>query len=515
MVHKAALPFIAVLLTGPVLAQETGSAALSDPISGIDWLSESIRPGNQLVVPKSQQSVEGVFTDVISVTSLDLVQKDAVGLLPPEVSGLPRNFWSDSPPDKLRSLLRPHFPEALPEVSALFHRILIAELDAPAGSGKEADLLLARLDHLLEAGALDQADALIERAGPTEPALFRRWFDISLLTQRAERACVQMLATPSFAPTLPARVFCLARRGDWNAAALTLATGEALGRITTAEADLLTWFLDPVLFEGEPDLPAPARMTPLIFTMREAIGQTRSGPSLPLAFLHGDLKNQNGWKNRLSAAERLAREHAVSPDFLLNIYLEGAASASGGVWARVEAIQRLTAALNAGEPGEISQALTVAYAEMAAARLEFVLAELFAGDLAGVALRGQDREIQMKLALLHPDFSTLADALVPDTPQQKFLLDIATGRQLAPQSDAIASAIRDAFEGAAVSGPTADLLAKGRVGEAVLQALHMLMDPAPSDPNRIRTALFTLRQAGLEQEARRIALQILILDRRA
>ena len=62
-----------------------------------------------------------------------------------------------------------------------------------------------------------------------EPEPFRRWFDIALLIGREDRACDIMLETPQIAPTFPARIFCLARSGDWNAAALSLRTGETLG----------------------------------------------------------------------------------------------------------------------------------------------------------------------------------------------------------------------------------------------------------------------------------------------
>ncbi len=106
-----------------------------------------------------------------------------------------------------------------------------------------------------------------------------------------------MVESPGLAPTFPARIFCLARSGDWNAAALTLRTGQALGYITEAEEALLSRFLDPDLYEGEPPLPTPAPVTPLAWRMFEAIGEPLSTATLPMAFAHAELRPQAGWKS--------------------------------------------------------------------------------------------------------------------------------------------------------------------------------------------------------------------------
>ena len=84
-------------------------------------------------------------------------------------------------------------------------------------------------------------------------------------------------ATPDLAPTFPARIFCLARAGDWNAAALTLRTAQALGYVTPEEDALLQRFLEPELDDGE-TLPPPDKPTPLVWRMFEAIGRVDSAP---------------------------------------------------------------------------------------------------------------------------------------------------------------------------------------------------------------------------------------------
>jgi hypothetical protein len=59
-----------------------------------------------------------------------------------------------------------------------------------------------------------------------------------------------------------------------------------------------------------------------------------------------------------------------------------------------------------------------------------------------------------------------------------------------------------------------ELVAKGAMAEAVLMALARIADGSASDPRRVAEGLALLRRVGLEDLARRTALQLLILERR-
>src|SRR5690606_17548745 len=152
-----------------------------------------------------------------------------------------------------------------------------------------------------------------------------------------------------------------ARGGDWNAAALSLRTGETLGYIPADMVPLLERFLDPELADGAPDLPVPARPSPLDLRLMEAIGEPLQTSTLPLAFAHADLTSNAGWKTRLEAAERLSRTGAIEPNLLLGLYTEREAAASGGVWERVRAIQALDRAITASDRAAVARALPVAW----------------------------------------------------------------------------------------------------------------------------------------------------------
>ncbi len=502
------------VIAGLALAGAAPAAAQEAPLSAIDWLSDTVR-ARPVIAPAPPDVADSAAVEDVTTTPLGAVRKDAVGLLPPAVTGLPAGLWSASESATLESLIARQRPDALPAILDMLYRLMLAEADPPAGAGEEARLLLARLDKLLDLGALDQAQALLERAGPTEPEFFRRWFDVSLLTGHEERACATMRATPDIAPTLPARVFCLARGGDWNAAVLTLETGETLGRISEGEAVLLARFLDPDLFEGMPAPPSPERMTPLVFRIREAIALPRPPGPLPLAFAQADLSPVAGWKTQLEAAERLARSQAIPPSQLFALYTERRPAASGGIWDRVAAVQALDVALLAFDRAAVARHLPEALAAMQAVGLEVPFARMYGERLERMRLDGPTGDLAFRVALLSDGYERAAAAHDGGGPEEAFLRGIARGALSGvTPTGRLGTAIADGFTRPLPSGILKGLLQEGRLGEAVLRAMLRVEDGAHADPRDIQATLALFRQVGLEDLARRTALQLMLLDRR-
>jgi len=489
-----------------VLLATFGLPAFADPLSAVDWLSKSLETP-QDVAP--EKPLSGVAIESIETTNLSDVQKDTVGIIPSQVSGIAQDFWGDSRIERLASLIRTAPLGQLPEITSLWRRIILAEIDPPLGGNQENILLLARLDNLLTAGALDPAEALLKAADPNNPQLFRRWFDVSILTQRADDACARMVKTPNFAPTLQARIFCLARAGDWNAAAVTLNTGKALGDFTDDEALLLGLFLDPEAYADVPDPALPKILTPLTFVMREALALPRPSQSLPLAFLHMDLQNKAGWKLRITSAERLVHEAAIPSIALLDLYLEGKASASGGVWARVAAVQKLNAALDDTDDTKLSDALANAYQALANVGLQPVLSDWFAPALEGRNLNAQAKSIGFELAVLHADTRELAINLASTKQLERFIVSILQGQFNVPPKGNLQQAIQNALAAQTPKTVLHQSVDMGRKGEAVLSALTLLHDGAASDVNDIEVALSVLTYSGFHDEAVRIATQLL------
>ena len=508
------------LAAAPALAQQDG------PLSAIDWLSQSVvaAAGPPGTTPSPAPSAPRVIDEPpvardassgeITVSTLDRPSPDGAGLLSPEITGLPAGLWAGSDPETLVTLLRADRSDSLPAIRDLLVTLLLARADPPLPS--DGSLFLARVDRLLDIGALEPAQALLEATDREAPEVFRRWFDVSLLTGTEDAACAMIRTRPGLASTYPARIFCLARNGDWQAAALTLSNARALDAITPEDEALLSRFLDPELYEGADPLPAPSRPSPLVFRLREAIGEGLPTAGLPRAFAHADLRPSVAWRNRIEAAERLVRTGAVPGGVLLAAYTEQTPAASGGVWDRARAIQTFDDAITADDPARVAAALPAAWEAMQAIRAEVPFATLYAEPLAALDLPPDAATLAFRIALLSPGYEAAAQAMSPRGPEETLLVAIARGdvSALAP-ADPRAAALVAGFSAAPVPEPIAGLIHDGRVGEAILRTILTAEQGLSGDPSALAEAIAALRRLGLEGTARSMALQYLILDRPA
>ncbi|MBJ6370341.1 hypothetical protein [Sedimentitalea arenosa] len=481
----------------------------TEPLSVIEWLGQN-PPGSGGPVLLEPPVSPGARAPEIDVTPLDQATQP-VGLVPATVTGLPADLWKGSEVDTLIRLIAAVPVSDSPAMQKLLYTLLLTETTPPEGDRAEKRLLLARIDRLMELGATDPAQALAETAGPTDDAaLFARWFDATLLTGAEDTSCEALTRLPHLAPDYAARIFCDARRGDWQTAALLLETAHVLELMPQARLDLLDRFLSPDIFEGAPPLPAPADPDPLDFRLFETIGERLPTAPLPRAFATADLRDVAGWKAQIEAAERLTRIGALSPNRLLGLYTEREASASGGVWDRVEAVQAFDGALTARDAAAVTRTLPPAWAAMRDVHLEVPFASLFADRLATVDLTDPAaRDLAWRVRVLSPDLAKApsppgADAL------HRFADALATGDPTAvPAPDALAQAIADGFAAA----PSANAEALPR-GERILRAMAAFDTGRRGNPDMLSAALADLRALGLTDTARRAALQILLLGER-
>ena len=511
---------------------------VAQPLSAIDWLNQSAQPlgpdpfsaspltgdlplASPLYAPLSQPLAEPPVTTTavtpdVSVTPLDRATLDGVGLLPAKVSGLPLDLWQGSRSLDLVTLIDQPARHGLPAMQALIYTLLLAEADAPLDAGTEARLLQARIDALLRMGAVEPAQAMLERAGPEHPALFARWFDATLLTGAEDTACAALMRAPHLSPSLSAQVFCTARRGDWAGAMLTLDTARAIEAIPAVEAEMLARFMDPDLFEDTPLPRAPVRPSPLLFRLYEALGEPLPTAPLPRAFAVADLRDTAGWRAQIEAAERLASTGALAPNRLLGLYSERRPAASGGVWDRVAAVQRLDEALRSGEAETVAQALPRVWSAMQAADLGVALASLYSPALMRVPLSGSAGALAYRIALLGPDYESAALALGPAHPEMGFATALARGQPAtAHAATPLEQAIQQGFAATTAPADMAALLAERRLGEVILRTIQLVQRAAQGDLAGLSDGLATLRAVGLEDSARRAALQLILMDRRS
>lgn len=531
----------ALIFGGLCLSHLALPVAAQAPLTVIDWLGQ---PDNSPALPSTvllEPPVAGsAARPQITVTPLQALLPP-IGLVAPAATGLPLDLWRGSDPQDIAKLIRSVSVQNSPAMQSLLFTLLLSE-SRPLEQARDT-VLLARLDRLITLGATDPAQALAEQAGPAEtPTRFRRWFFTALLSGDEDRACASLIAKPYLAPDYRARIFCAARRGDWPTAALMMESAHALELLPKDQLNLLDRFLNPDIFELAPPLPLPNKPDPLTFRLYEAIGERLPTTPLPRAFSAADLRDVAGWKAQLEAAERLTRAGALNPNQLLGLYTERSPAASGGIWDRVAALQRFEAALNSANSSEIANALPSVWDAMRSAGLEVAFADLFAISLARFKLQGDAAELAWRIRLLAPSYEIASHSPPSVSDTNNFLAELAQGipggspigdsayaddlqrSSQPPSSSATASASRlksplsrSITQGFDTSTPIpasiAALLDNGQLGEAILRTMALFARGAQGNLGDLSESLRALRAIGLEDTARRAALQLMLLER--
>lgn len=498
---------LGLCITSPALAQQ-------QPLSAIDWLDELVavpiaQPGGGINEPNVTDTAAAPKVDVLPLES---ASADAVGLLAPSTTGLPLTLWSASTTKDLIAALAGIAPDPLPALQALYYTLLLAEADAPGDAGQSTRFLLARTQALQALGAVDPANALLDRAGAQTRDLFDAWFDLALLTGDEDRPCQVLRASPGLSASYANRIFCIARAGDWATAALTYETATGLDALSDIEAELLGLYLDPELIEDGALPRAPKSMSPLVFRLFEAAGNPYPTNRLPRAYAMSDLRGNASWRTEIEAAERLTRTGALPPNRLLGLYTDRKAAASGGVWDRVSAVQDVDAALRDGDAAAMEQALPRAWRLLKNRGLSVAFSQLYAEPLRAADLSPKLQSIAFDINLLSEDYETAISVLDTPTAEQSFLASVAGG---APDLSLARTGQQHAIvRGFSTQGPARDhraLVRNGKIGEAILAAAGQLDRAREGNLADLSDGLKTLRALGLEDTARRAALQILIL----
>lgn len=441
----------------------------------------------------------------IEVSSLQEIRSDAVGLISPLTAGLPSDFWADVPIKDITALFERNQNHQLPVLRDLMYRIALAELTPPEGGADDARFFTARLSFLLQNGALDQLEALLEKSNGLTTDSFSYWFAAKLLSQRFDEACTPMIGAPYLAQSIDQTIFCLAQNNRWFDADLTLSSAKALGTISDELALLLDYFLEPEGLEEiafPPLKPAPKDRI-MTFTLARALGlpPPEHIHDLPLRF--GELSEEFGWRAQLLAGETLVKSGAISPRLLRSFYAQGVPSASGGLWERVRMWQNLDRAIQARDSNATCAALAPAFDQFAKANLLGELAAITDSNLAQLSLEARCLSQQVSLLLLKQS----ATSLIFDLPLELPASD--PRRQLIEQDriqitngDPLLTAMQSVF--AIKIAPIQDSV-------ALLEVISHLANPLDATPQQVQSALRQLRANGLTLEAKQLALQILAL----
>lgn len=490
----------------PGLTDDQGDLPPAAPLSAIDWLNNL--PATEPLDPVILGPVEPPVTTTglppaITSTALSPTEGRAIGLLPPGVSGLPETLWAGADGAVIIEALRALPDRLLPAQQELRLRLLLAQTTAPTAIDTER-FLQERAVALARTGRVAEAQALLDQLEVMGADAFADFAAFGLLTQADDAVCARADTLSPDQVEFDLRVFCLARGGDWSAAAVLVQTAAVLGDISGDQALLLAQFLDPEIADAALPTGPLVDRTPLAFRMREAIGTPVTTIDLPLPYAVADLRPQVAWKAQLDAAERLASAGAIPANQLLGLYTLRVPAASGGVWERVEAVQALDAALEAADVAAAERAARAAMTGLAPMGLEVALADMFADRLAALPTNSENAPTLRRLVALSGQYEAVAGPEAPNSLVRALALGDTS--QVATTANGLEAALQTAF-----ATPPAPYSGQA-LGADTLAAIADIEAARQGELGRLSDALRSLRGMGLEDIARRTALQLLLLS---
>ncbi|MXZ50078.1 MAG: hypothetical protein F4073_04290 [Rhodobacteraceae bacterium] len=456
---------------------------------------------------------EGEFQFEIESEPILGINIDAVGLIPSGISGFPNNLWGSSRLEVIQSKISNIQNSLVPAALELFYVLLLAEANPTWDSSGEGELFLTRVDKLIELGALEHANELMDRSGGKGKELDIRRFDIALLTNTEHIPCSGIRNRTIEIPSYTHQIYCFVRLGEWKNAELLFEAAKTIGDFTSQEEQIVTIFLFPELALSIANQEF-VQLTPLLFRMLKDSG---------FYFYHKDIEpslafhlkdSSPEWKSRIESLEKLVRSNSQPFESLLVAYTESKPSSTDGVWARVRLIQALENAIAEQDSIEIKELFLNGYFLMEREGLSVKYTEYFVPRIIPHIVEfGRIAPGHYSPAILFPFPPEDLEIMSPSTREENFLFSLRSGNlENATPSTPLQQGIISGLTETDLEDDLIVMANQGKFGEAVLDILAILQDVNQTSPNEIRRALVGLTALGLEQMAREISIQILVIE---
>ena len=510
-----------------------------EPMSAIDWLAEKI---NDPPVFYTNPSVNIKNQDEkIEIINLPSISKNSIGIYPSIKIGINFDIWKNSNEIEISNLLEKINTSDIYFLNRLFKRILLVEADPPIISNNlefsGIYFLRARILKLIEMGALDDAEVLLLDANPSsDPKLIDLWSKISFLTYRFDKFCNSVLNGYHKLLDPSHKIICLARSGDWNAAALSLATYSSIKEINSDNEKLLINYLD---HEAEIEIINKAKCNidkPIIVYLCSFSTVNNQNSNFQVKYLYNNLGRGKSIRSKIIASEELVKSGALNSSFLFSTYKIKQPSTSGGVWARAKQVQQLEDIIQfkSYNPEFLSNHLKVMIDEFLKNKLLTAFAEYYGKQLkfSNSNYRPLNDQILM-INILSGEYNSINDLDTITNPKLKNLIktiNIRDSAILNPKKDInhldflnnevnteLQRAIFKASYGIIPDGifsnkSLEESFSRKEHGKVLLNAISLISNASSSNIPSIQIGLASLVKLGLINDFKAISNELLIME---
>ena len=484
-----ALSVLTILLIGnPAIASDDGS--------------------NTIIVPGFGFVDAGTNETLIETDLLDDTNFDAVGLIPRHISGLPTGLWKNSQSDTIINLISRQTSELPSSILELLYIILLAEAEPPEDSSGNGELFLARVDKLIEFGALEHSKELLRRAGTSQPNLFKRWFDISILTRSEYESCSRLLAKPDLLSSYAGHIFCSVRLGNWFKAESIFNIAQAVGEISDVEIKIINAFLNSDLLD-EGNLLTFESIDTLMYRMLVDSSYSYKIDYLPELYANLNLLPEAAWRDRIESAELLVGNLAIPFEHLILIYSEHIPPSSGGIWNRVRTLQSFEDAIKLGDLDAINAMLGYVLQIIQGIGLEVQFAGHYVKQLQNLGLSSTDSfDFRVMIALSgitsNPNIGNALPSAIEPTVSTIDLFNVDNFNQ----TNSLWVAIVAGLNGHIINSKLLQLIEHDKLGEALLEAMLLIDSEDGINPHRVQDMLGIIVSQSMNHLANKFAIQM-------
>lgn len=539
--NRALFALGAMLATTPAMAQQ--EVLLGAP-------STQAMPNEPITVEPGQAIIDArPITAGVAATEIATATPEAAGLVAASRTGLPEAMWQGTSGPAAIAAVDTAQPMGLWRVNALLRRALVSGAIPPDNA---EGLLARRAAALMRFGAAESAASLAGVAGAAaDPELRRVGAEADLIVGRGDMICKSPAIQPNNLPKsdpdgfwTTLRGFCLAKSEDPLAGVAIAAMREG-GGVDAMDAELLEAMIDPGLIDFI-SIPSGEDLSPLRIAMLRRMGRPVGElvDGAPLKTLAGLFALESTpARAAVIAAERLEAAGSISTKDLVDLYVAHADElGTDAVGSRAKSVRDAIKANNARDVGAFLVQTARVQGPDSFARMARALAPIAAtfpvSEASGLGAEGYAIRDALLLDGRLRAASRWSEAQGPrslvDTADTNALFAIADRdwpgtwqrdwgdalRTRAREGDENSRRVLGALAGFAI-GPGPDLPSEGplgaaregRVAEAIFGVAAALREGVPPTARLLDVSVRTLREAGLDSDARAIAIESMLKAR--
>ncbi len=318
MINQKIRFFFSVVITfafiSPVAysdAREFQNAIKQSPVKGTESFISS--PSKKLLEKKN---VEEILLGELNV--------NGIGLISIETTKLPADLWSNSNEKVLSEKLDNMLKRSLASTKKIFKRLLIVDAKPPLNSIGIKNMgylfLLSRVDQLINLGAIDEAEEILNYIEEPSVEFMKRKIEVSSLNGRLSKTCDLANKYQNFDGMLQFKIICLVRKNDWQAAALAFTVGSSLKQFDEKEKQLLLNYLDPDIVSDSPNNFQLNDLSPTNFYLIHGKKELIPPDVIPNKYAYVFSRLGMSPNMRIKHMEQLASDYIVNANTLFNLY---------------------------------------------------------------------------------------------------------------------------------------------------------------------------------------------------